>query len=272
LDLALLKNKSLEIRREIMKSIANVTIGHTGGSLSIADILSVLYFHAMDVDPADPHKPDRDRLVISKGHAGPALYAALAVKGYFPREDLRNLNRFEGGCPSHCDMNKVKGVDMTAGSLGQGFSCAVGMALGSRVRRDGATIYSIIGDGESQEGQIWEAAMYAAAQRLDNLIAFTDYNGMQGDGTVEEVCSLGNLTAKWRAFGWQTVEVDGHDHAAIVKAIDDAKQVKGLPAMLICRTVKGKGVGYVELSGVLSHSTTVSPDQLAAAIAELQEG
>lgn len=268
-DLKLLEQKSRDIRRLTVKAIGHLGVGHIGGCLSIADLLAVLYYDAMRVDPADPGKPGRDRLIISKGHAGPALYAVLSMKGYIPESELYTLNQLGTNLPSHCDMNRTPGVDMTTGSLGQGFSCAVGVAVGSRIRRDGANIFAIIGDGESQEGQIWEAAMYAAHAKLDNLIAFTDLNGFQIDGSTDEVNSLGDIAAKWRAFGWHTQEIDGHDHAAICEAIEAARREPCKPHMILLHTVKGRGVGFIERLGAANHNTTLNAEQTEAALAEL---
>ena len=259
-----------EIRRMTVECIGSIGSGHIGGSMSIAELMKVLYFDKMNVDPANPKMEGRDRLVVSKGHAGPVVYATLALKGFFPKEWLYTLNKFGTNLPSHCDMNKTPGVDMTAGSLGQGFSCAVGIAIGSKIKKDGATIYTIIGDGESQEGQIWEAAMLAASKKVDNLIGFTDYNGMQLDGNVEDINSLGNLKSKWKAFGWYTQEIDGHDCEAISAAIDRAKAKKGQPSMIILKTVKGKGISFVEAAGYKSHSMTMNKENVEAALAELQ--
>lgn len=264
-----LQEKSKEIRRLTMECIANLGVGHVGGCLSIADLLAVLYYSVMNVDPKDPQKPGRDRLIVSKGHCGPAIYSALASKGYFERSELSTLNKFGTNLPSHCDMNKTLGVDMTTGSLGQGFSSAVGVAIGSKLRKDGAYIYSIIGDGESQEGQIWEAAMYAAHKKLDNLIAFTDNNKCQIDGYTHEVNNLDNLEEKWRAFGWNVCSIDGHDVDLINQTICKAKQVKDKPSMIILNTVKGKGVSFVESAGVANHSMKISQEQLEIALEEL---
>ncbi|MCC8022490.1 MAG: transketolase [Clostridiales bacterium] len=268
-DSRLAADKAREIRRYTMECIGNLGVGHVGGCLSIAEVLSVLYYGAMHVDPADAKMEGRDRLIVSKGHAGPAVYAALASKGFIDYEDLSTLNQIGTNLPSHCDMNRTNGIDMTTGSLGQGFSCAVGIALGSQIKRDGATIYTIIGDGESQEGQIWEAAMYAAQKGLGNLIAFTDYNKMQIDGTVDEVNSLGDLAAKWRAFGWHVIEVDGHDVDEIYRAVASGKQQDAQPTMILLHTVKGKGVSYVEAAGVGNHNMPITAEQLAQARDEL---
>lgn len=260
------------IRADIVMSIASVGSGHIGGCLSIADVLAVLYGKHMRYDPAEPKKEGRDRLILSKGHAGPALYSALAEAGFFPKEMLLTLNQGGTSLPSHCDMNKTPGVDMTAGSLGQGFSCALGAAVGSKLKGDGATIYCIIGDGESQEGQIWEAAMYAGSHGVDNLIAFTDYNKMQLDGTTADICDLEPLGDKWRAFNFEVWDIPGNDVAAIDKAVTEAKAVKGKPKMIILNTVKGKGVSFVEAAKVGSHSMSISGEQRDAALEEINGG
>ena len=264
-----LKEICKDIRCDIMTCIGHLGVGHVGGCLSIVELLAVLYFEEMNIDPAQPKLPGRDRLVCSKGHAGPAVYATLANRGYFDKKELLTLNQGGTHLPSHCDMNRTPGVDMTTGSLGQGFSCAVGVAVGSRIRRDGANIFAIIGDGESQEGQIWEAAMYAAHAKLDNLIAFTDLNGFQIDGSTDEVNSLGDIAAKWRAFGWHTQEIDGHDHAAICEAIEAARREPCKPHMILLHTVKGRGVGFIERLGAANHNTTLNAEQTEAALAEL---
>ena len=261
-----------EIRKLTLGSIYSIGKGHVGGCMSIVEVLAVLYYELMKVDPGNPRMEGRDRLVVSKGHAGPAVYAALASKGYFPREQLLTLNKIGTDLPSHCDMNHTTGIDMTTGSLGQGFSCAVGVATGSQIKGDGATIYTIIGDGESQEGQIWEAAMFAAHRKLDNLIAFTDCNRMQIDGTVDEVCSLGDLDAKWSAFGWFVQRIDGHDCDAIYDAVLKTKAQKGRPSMILLDTVKGKGVSFAIEAGVGCHSMNVSKEQYESAMRELSEG
>lgn len=258
------------IRENIVNCIGSLGMGHIGGCLSIADLLAVLYGKHMNYDPKNPAMEGRDRLVCSKGHAGPAIYSVLAEVGYFPKEVLETLNQGGTTLPSHCDMNKTPGVDMTAGSLGQGFSCAVGCALGSRLRKDGATIYAIVGDGESQEGQIWEAAMYAGHAKLDNLIAFTDYNKLQLDNYIELINDLSPLDKKWEAFGWKVWVIDGNDIEAIDNAITEAKAYSGKPKMIIMNTVKGKGVSFVESALVGSHSMAVSNEQRAQAIKEIR--
>ena len=260
------------IREDILVCIGSLGTGHIGGSLSVVECLAVLYFKEMNVDPKNPKMEGRDRLICSKGHAGPAVYATLANKGFFDKEMLKTLNKSGTRLPSHCDMNLTPGIDMTTGSLGQGFSCAVGIALGSKLKKDGATIYSIIGDGESQEGQIWEAAMFAAQKKLDNLIAFTDYNRAQIDGTTMDINDLDPLDKKWESFRWNVFVVeDGNDCLQIEKAVEEAKALKnGKPTMIILNTVKGKGVSFVEAEGFGNHSMKISKEQMEAAIEEIR--
>ncbi|MDR0751467.1 MAG: transketolase [Christensenellaceae bacterium] len=259
-----------DIRENIIDCIGSIGVGHIGGCLSIADVLAVLYGRRMRIDKSQPRLEGRDRLVCSKGHAGPAIYATLAASGYFPKEELLTLNKGGTNLPSHCDMNKTIGVDMTAGSLGQGLSCAVGMAIGSKIKDDGAYIYAIIGDGESQEGQIWEAAMLAAHKKLNNLIVFTDYNKMQIDGTVDEINSLAPLDKKWRAFGFKVQVIDGHDTLAIDNAIVKAQKSKDKPSMIILNTIKGKGVSFAEAAKVGCHSMSLSAEQCEVAKKEIR--
>lgn len=260
---------SRQIREETVRSIGSIGIGHIGGCLSLAEILAVLYFRHMNIDPRDPQMAGRDRLVVSKGHAGPAVYAALALRGYFPKEDLMTLNASGTNLPSHCDMNRTPGIDMTTGSLGQGFSCAVGIALASRLRGDKASIYAIIGDGESQEGQIWEAAMYAGNQKLNKLISFTDYNDLQIDGNVSQVNDISPLQDKWRAFKWHTLVVDGHDTKALDSAIHSAKG-QDKPTMIIAKTIKGKGVSFVVSKGAGNHNMPFGEKDAQTALEELR--
>ena len=235
-----------EIRKLTIREIGRLTVGHVGGSVDLCELLAVLYFHEMNIDPANPQLRERDRFVLSKGHGGPALYAALALKGYIPVEELDTLNQPGTRLPSHCDMNLTAGIDMTTGSLGQGFSCAVGMAIGARLDKLPSIIYTCIGDGESQEGQVWEAAMLAGSRRLGNLIAFTDYNQMQIDGYIEDINGLHPLEDKWRAFGWHVQSVDGHDVEQIAFAIDSARKLTQMPSMILLNTVKGKGCDFCE--------------------------
>ena len=270
-----LREKCKDIRCDIMTCIGHLGVGHIGGCLSIVELLAVLYFQEMNIAPANPKMPGRDRLVCSKGHAGPAVYATLANRGYFDKKELLTLN--EGGThlPSHCDMNLTNGIDMTTGSLGQGFSCAVGVALGSKLEDDGATIYTIVGDGESQEGQVWEAAMFAAAKGLGNLVGFTDYNKLQIDGTVAQVNDIAPLADKWAAFGWNVIDVaNGNDVDEVSAAVKQAKlnRATGKPTMVILNTLKGCGVKWIEELGAGNHNTNVSEEQAKAAIAEIREG
>ena len=265
-----LEKKSRQIRRLTMDSIGKLGVGHVGGCLSVVEALVVLYYREMNIDPKNPSLEGRDRFVMSKGHAGPTVYSVLADKGYFDVCLLDTLNQPETSLPSHCDMLRTPGIDMTAGSLGQGFSCAVGMAKGAKIKKDNARIYTIVGDGESQEGQIWEAAMFAGHYKLSNLIAFTDYNKLQIDGTVEEVMGIAPLDMKWKAFGWNVIVVkDGHDVAEIAAAIAEAKKSQEKPTMIILNTIKGKGVKFVEAAGVGNHNMPVTEEQRLQALAEL---
>ena len=268
-----LKEICKDIRCDIMTCIGHLGVGHIGGCLSVTELLAVLYFEEMNIDPADPKKAGRDRFVCSKGHAGPAVYATLANRGYFDRKELLTLNQGGTNLPSHCDMNRTVGIDMTTGSLGQGFSCAVGVALGSKIENDGATVYTLVGDGESQEGQIWEAAMFAAAKKLDNLIAFTDYNKLQIDGTVAQVNDVAPLAEKWAAFGWNVIEVeDGNDVEQVSAAVKHAKLGLGggKPTMVILNTLKGCGVQWIVDLGPGNHNCPVSEEQAEAAIREIR--
>lgn len=266
----MLKERAGEIRKRTLQMIGELGVGHIGGALSLCEVLSVLYFHAMRVRPEDAGWEGRDRFVLSKGHGGPALYAALAMKGFLPMEELHTLNRPGTRLPSHCDRKLTNGVDMSTGSLGQGFSAAVGMAVAAAMDRKDLHIYTIIGDGESQEGQIWEAAMLAGSRRLDCLIAFTDYNKMQLDGYIEDVNGLEPLDRKWEAFGWHVQSVDGHDVKQIAHAIDNAKKIKGRPSMILLNTIKGKGADFCE-NLVASHNMTIAPETWQQAVAALEK-
>lgn len=266
------KRLCADIRCDVCESIGSIGVGHIGGCLSIVELLAALYFEAMRIDPARPKMEGRDRLICSKGHAGPAVYATLARRGYFDRALLLTLNRGGTLLPSHCDMNRTPGVDMTTGSLGQGFSAAVGAALGSKLENDGATIYAIIGDGESQEGQIWESAMFAGNYGLDNLIAFTDCNGLQVDGAVSDVGDLEPLADKWRAFKWNVIEVpNGNDIDAVRAAIAAARVRTGRPTMVLLRTVKGCGVPFVVEKGAANHNAPFSAEDAQRAIALIRK-
>lgn len=265
-----LEEKARQIRYLLMDALGSLGLSaHVGGSLSIADVLAVLYFKHMNIDPKDPKKPGRDRFVLSKGHAGPALYATLALRGYFPTADVFKINSPNTYLPSHVDMTKTPGVDMTAGSLGQGVSCALGLAYGSRLAGDGAYVYSIVGDGESQEGQVWECAMMAAELKLDHFICFTDYNKQQLDGPLNTIINISPLAEKWKAFGWNVINVeDGNDVAQIDDAIVAAKKNTGKPTMILLNTIKGKGVSFIEKKW--NHSILVSPEERVAALEELK--
>lgn len=260
-----------EIRIAELEMFAALGFGHIGGSLSITDLLAVLYGGAMRFDAQRPDWPERDRLIVSKGHAGPAVYAALSLCGFFPREMLYTLNQGGTYLPSHCDRNKTPGIDVTTGSLGQGASTACGVAEAHRDERELYT-YLILGDGECQEGQIWEAAMYAAMRRLKNLITFVDRNQKQLDGFTEDVMALENLAAKFKAFGWNVMSIDGHDHTAIYEAIAAAKaQENDRPSAIILNTIKGRGVAFVE-EAFFNHHMTVSKEQAEEAIRTLRGG
>lgn len=265
-----LEKKCIEIRKNILKEIGTLGVGHIGGSLSIVETLVVLYYKHMNIDPNSPQMVGRDRLVVSKGHSGPAVYAVLADLGYFPKNWLLTLNKPGTNLPSHCDMNRTPGVDMTTGSLGQGFSCAVGIAKASKIKKDSATIYTIIGDGETQEGQIWESAMFASHHDLNNLIAFTDYNKLQLDGKTQDICSIDPLDKKWEAFGWNVIVVEnGNSCTEIDEAVKKAKAFASKPTMIIVNTVKGRGISFAEKAGASNHSMTVSEEMFKEGIEEL---
>jgi len=268
-QVAELERRAREIRAMTIEAIGHLGVGHIGGAMSVVDLLALLYFWRMDVDPADPRRADRDQLVLSKGHAGPALYSTLALKGYFPKEWLMTLNVGGTALPSHCDRNRTPGIDMTTGSLGQGISAACGIALGNRLAGIGSRLYCVIGDGECDEGQVWEAAMFAAHYKLDALTAFVDRNGMQIDGRTEEIMGLGSLTAKWEAFGWFVQEANGHDMEAMDRAIEAAIASKGKPSMIILDTVKGKGFKPGE-GQVASHNMSFDAIVAKEAIAALE--
>ena len=257
-----------EIRKLAIRMIGDLGVGHIGGAMSIADVLAVLYGKHLNVDPQNPRLESRDRLVLSKGHAGPALYAALASKGFFPKEWLSTLNKGGTRLPSHCDRNLTPGIDMTTGSLGQGLSAACGIALALRLNQKTQKVFCIIGDGESDEGQNWEAAMFAAHKGLCNLIAFTDYNNAQIDGTTTDILALEHLRERWSAFGWHTAEVNGHDLVQLDAAISLAKTRTDRPTMIIMNTIKGKGCTFAE-GKVESHNMPVTQDMASQAIAAL---
>ncbi|MGN1095251.1 MAG: transketolase [Eubacteriales bacterium] len=265
----MLKEKALDIRLGALEGIYSASSGHPGGSLAIADILAYLYFAEMNVDPANPKDPDRDRLVLSKGHTAPALYAALAEKGYFDKSLLKTLRKFGSILQGHPDMKHIPGVDMTTGSLGQGFSAANGIALAGKIDKKDYRVYAILGDGESEEGQIWEAAMFGAHYKLDNLCMILDNNGLQIDGKVTDVMNPTPLDEKFKAFGWNVYTINGHDFDEIEEALEKAKTVKGKPTAIIANCVKGKGVSFME-NQVSWHGSAPNKEQYDAAVAELK--
>ncbi|NLF27309.1 MAG: transketolase [Clostridiales bacterium] len=263
-----LERTAQDIRVTGLKMVEKARSGHIGGAFSMSELMAVLYFDKMNIRPEEPGWEDRDRFVLSKGHCTVALYPTLALRGFFDRKLLDTFRRIDGCLSGHAEMNHVPGVDMSTGSLGQGFSAAVGMAQGAKLAGKGLTVYAVLGDGEIQEGQIWEASMYAGAHALDNLIAFVDSNKVQLDGTVKEILDTGDIRAKFEDFGFFAQSIDGHDVGAIAEAIDRAKAEKGRPAMIILNTVKGKGVSFMEGRSEW-HGRTPNEEQFAAAFAEL---
>lgn len=267
-DLKSLESIAKNIRRSIVSMICEAKSGHPGGSLSIVDILTVLYYDEMNIDPTKPKMEGRDRFVLSKGHAAPALYAVLAEKGYFPKEELMTLRKFGSHLQGHPDMKKVPGVEISTGSLGQGLSVANGMALNAKIFKEDYRVYVMIGDGELQEGQIWEAAMTAAHYKLDNVCAFVDSNNLQIDGNVDAVMGVEPLDKKWEAFGWNVLSIDGHNFEEIFAALEAAKACKGKPTLILAKTVKGKGVSFMEnVCGF--HGTAPTAEERDKALAEL---
>ncbi len=269
-----MKKKELQIfaakaRIGVIEGVYNAKAGHPGGSLSICDLLAYLYNGEMSIDASNPHMENRDRFVLSKGHAAPALYATLALKGFFPVEDLKTLRKSDSYLQGHPNMNKIPGVDMSTGSLGQGISAAVGMALGAKLDKKDFRVYTVLGDGEIEEGEVWEAAMFAANRGLDNLVAVVDYNGLQIDGTVEEVNSPYPIADKFKAFKWNVVEIDGHDFDAIESALENARATKGVPTCIVMKTIKGKGVSYME-NAVGWHGKAPNTEEYEQAMTELK--
>ena len=265
-----LQKIAYKIRRDAIDAVYSAASGHPGGSLSIAEILAYLYFEEMNIDPKNPGKPDRDRFVLSKGHAAPGLYAALAERGYFPVEELKTLRQIDSVLQGHPDMKHIPGVDMSTGSLGLGISAACGMALAATRMKQDWRVWTIVGDGESEEGQVWEAAMFAAHYKLDNLCAFIDWNGLQIDGAVKDVMNPTPLDEKFKAFGWHVIMIDAHDLAAIDAAVKEAKATKGQPTAIIAKSVKGKGVSYME-NAVNWHGAAPKQEQYEIAVKELDE-
>ncbi|MCL2517485.1 MAG: transketolase [Oscillospiraceae bacterium] len=263
-----LKNIAAHIKLGALEAVHSAMSGHPGGSLSIADILAYLYFAEMNVDPQNPDWEDRDRFVLSKGHTAPGLYAVLAEKGYFPKEDLKTFRQIDSYLQGHPDMKSVPGVDMTTGSLGLGISAACGMALAAKIKNKDYRVYAILGDGELAEGQVWESAMFAAHYKLDNLCAFIDFNGLQIDGKITEVMNSTPIDEKYKAFNWNVIVIDGHDLNQIETAVNNAKVTKGKPTMIVCKTVKGNGVSFME-NQVHWHGTAPNKEQYEQAVAEI---
>ena len=265
-----LKRTANNVRLGIIEAVYNAACGHPGGSLSIADVLTYLYFEEMNVDPTNPKNEGRDRFVLSKGHTAPALYSTLAERGFFPKEELKTLRKTHSRLQGHPDMKGVPGVDMSTGSLGLGISTACGMALSAKYNGKDYRVYTVIGDGESEEGQVWEAAMFAAHYKLDNLVAIVDLNGLQIDGPITEVMNPTPHDEKFRAFGWHVINVDAHDFDSIEAAFKEARTVKGKPTVLIARSVKGKGVSYMENSCEW-HGQAPKKDLYEVAVADLKK-
>lgn len=260
-----------EVRKGIVTAVHSAKAGHPGGSLSAADIFTYLYFEEMNIDPKNPKKPDRDRFVLSKGHTAPGLYSTLAQRGYFPVEDLKTLRHLGSYLQGHPDMKHIPGVDMSSGSLGQGISVAVGMALSAKLTNDDYRVYTLLGDGEIQEGQVWEAAMFAGFRRLDNLVVIVDNNGLQIDGPVDQVCSPYPIAEKFKAFNFHVIDLkDGNDMEQIADAFKEARNTKGMPTAIIAHTVKGKGVSFME-NQVGWHGKAPNDEEYAVAMEDLRK-
>ncbi len=266
-----LKQMANEVRKGVIVGTHSAKAGHPGGSLSAAELFTLLYFEEMNIDPADPKNPDRDRFVLSKGHTAPGLYAVLANRGYFPVEDLKTLRHTGSYLQGHPDMKHIPGVDMSSGSLGQGISAAVGMALSAKMGGKSYRVYTLLGDGEIEEGQVWEAAMFAGHRKLDNLVVIVDNNGLQIDGRIEDVCSPYPIDEKFKAFNFHVINVaDGNDFDQLRAAFAEARQTKGMPTAIVMKTVKGKGVSYME-NNVDWHGKAPNDEQFAIAMEELEK-
>lgn len=263
-----LENIANDIRKDIIEEVYQAQSGHPGGSLSCTDILTVLYFNQMNVDPKKPEDANRDRLILSKGHCSPALYAVLVRKGYFDKEELKNFRKMDSFLQGHPDMKKVPGVDMTTGSLGQGLSAGVGMAIASKMNQAGCRVYCVLGDGEIEEGQIWEAAMAAYKNKLDNLCVILDNNSLQIDGKIQDVAGLDNIEGKFKNFGFNVIQVDGHNISNLIDGFNSAKQTKQVPTILIAKTIKGKGVSFME-NQAKWHGKAPNEEEYEKAINEL---
>lgn len=265
-----LKKTANEIRKGIVTAVHSAKSGHPGGSLSAAEIFTYLYFEEMNIDPKNPKKPDRDRFVLSKGHVAPGLYSTLANRGFFPIEDLKTLRHTGSYLQGHPDMKHIPGVDMSSGSLGQGLSAAAGMALSAKLSNEDYRVYALMGDGEIEEGQIWEAAMFAGYRKLDNLVAIVDNNNLQIDGAITEVCSPYPIDEKFKAFNFHVITIDAHDFDQIAAAFQEARETKGMPTAIIAKSIKGKGVSYMENS-VGWHGAAPNDEQYKTAMEELEK-
>ncbi len=265
-----LKKVANEVRKGIVTAVHSAKAGHPGGSLSAADIYTYLYFEEMNIDPADPKKEDRDRFVLSKGHTAPGLYSTLANRGYFPVEDLTTLRKLGSYLQGHPCMQHIPGVDMSSGSLGQGISAAVGMALAAKMDEKDIRVYTLLGDGEIEEGQVWEASMFAGHRKLDNLVVIVDNNGLQIDGPIDQVCSPYPIDKKFEAFNFHVINVDAHDFDAIRAAFKEARETKGMPTAIIAHSLKGKGVSFME-GNVAWHGVAPNDEQYAVAMADLEK-
>lgn len=270
MDILDMQKKALEVRKGIITGVHSAKSGHPGGSLSAADLYTYLYFEEMNVDAKNPEDENRDRFVLSKGHTAPGLYATLALKGFFPIEDMKTLRHVGSYLQGHPDKKGTPGVDMSSGSLGQGISVAVGMALSGKLSDKDYRVYTLLGDGEIQEGQVWEAAMFAGHRKLDNLVVIVDNNNLQIDGTVEEVCSPYPIAEKFKAFQFHTIEIDGNDFEEIDKAFKEARATKGMPTAIIARTVKGKGVSFME-NQASWHGAAPNDEQFEIAMKDLEK-
>lgn len=264
-ELSIIANK---VRKDALTAVYSAASGHPGGSLSIAEVLTLLYFEVMNIDPKNPRMEDRDRFVLSKGHTAPALYGVLAERGFFPVEDIKGFRHIDSYLQGHPDMNKVPGVDMSTGSLGQGVSAAGGMALAAKLDNKSYRVYSILGDGELEEGQVWEQAMFAAHYKLDNFMVFIDNNGLQIDGDISKVMNPNPIDKKFEAFGWHVIHADAHDFESLMAAIDEAKATKGQPTAVIMKSVKGKNVSFME-NNAAWHGSAPNKEEYEKAIAEL---
>ena len=270
MEVSELKQIANEVRKGIITAVHSAKSGHPGGSLSAADIMTYLYFEEMNVDPEEPKKADRDRFVLSKGHVAPALYSTLAQRGFFPKEDLVQLRKTGSYLQGHPDMEGTAGVDMSSGSLGQGISVAVGMALSAGLSGESYRVYTLLGDGEIQEGQVWEAAMFAGFRKLDNLVVIVDNNNLQIDGPVDEVCSPYPIDEKFKAFNFHVINVDAHDFTELARAFEEARNTKGQPTAIIAKSIKGKGVSFME-NNVKWHGSAPNDEEFKIAMADLEK-